>query len=351
MELVFIGNRYTQNTDTFKKNHLRTWMITKNMKNLGHNVKLILIDYKTKRYETSIEEGIEKISLPLDLNLFRFRKRLNGLIKKNSILYFFNGPVIGSSYFLINKKRFKASIYDIIDNYDTYYPKSLIFFKLTDLFLIKNSNLCTFINQSLYDKYWTKKTKILLPNGVELEFFKPLNKKECRKELNLSQTKFLVGYTGSIEERVLDNILKISDNLKDRKNIEIVLSGHLSKKINRSNINYLGKLDFSKVPKVINSLDLAIIPNRRDSFTIYSFPSKILEYFSCGKDVLVTPTVPIKDLKINWCYADFDMNNFSKSIEEFIEKRKSFKTKNKKISENFSWDKISKKIDCEIKRL
>jgi glycosyltransferase involved in cell wall biosynthesis len=60
-------------------------------------------------------------------------------------------------------------------------------------------------------------------------------------------------------------------------------------------VHYLGVKDLGQIVEAINSCDLGVVPNHRNSFTEINTPTRIFEYLSLGKPVIAPRTLGIED--------------------------------------------------------
>ncbi len=63
----------------------------------------------------------------------------------------------------------------------------------------------------------------------------------------------------------------------------------------QESVHYLGVKDLPQIVEAINSCDLGIIPNHRNTFTQINTPTRIFEYLSLGKPVIAPRTLGIED--------------------------------------------------------
>jgi glycosyltransferase involved in cell wall biosynthesis len=63
----------------------------------------------------------------------------------------------------------------------------------------------------------------------------------------------------------------------------------------QENVEYLGVKNRRQVVEAINSCDLGIIPNHRNTFTEINTPTRIFEYLALGKPVIAPRTQGIRD--------------------------------------------------------
>ncbi|WP_233707317.1 glycosyltransferase [Helicobacter cetorum] len=128
-----------------------------------------------------------------------------------------------------------------------------------------------------------------LPNCVDIDLFKPLDKTFCKKLLNISSTKKLVGF-GAInatndKRKGIDLLLEALKLLDKNLDIELVIFGANEPK-NPIDLgfktHFLGHLndDFSLVA-LYNLLDCVIVPSRQENLS-----NVIMESLACKTPVI-----------------------------------------------------------------
>jgi glycosyltransferase involved in cell wall biosynthesis len=136
----------------------------------------------------------------------------------------------------------------------------------------------------------------LVPNGADLSIFKPLDKKEARLKLGLSQGSLFIGYVGGLSSYGYYNILPILVAIRKirRKlgiDVKLVAAGPIYiKRIAegfRDEFKYLGVLDTKGVVTLLSACDLGIIPRIGDPIYDYAIPVKFYEYVATGLPIIV----------------------------------------------------------------
>jgi len=140
---------------------------------------------------------------------------------------------------------------------------------------------------------------IIVNNGVDTDFFKPMDKGGACKSVGLDPNYFYVGFLGGIWPwHGLDLLIESAPLvLKAMPEIKFVIAGHGPDKSKLNNlIKGMGieksflvrdEVDFDKVPAYINAFDVCIVffkPVRKNQGS----PIKLFEYLACGKPVIAT---------------------------------------------------------------
>jgi len=142
-----------------------------------------------------------------------------------------------------------------------------------------------------------RRTVHLVPNGADLEIFKPIDKVKARGILGLDQDYFLIVYIGSLTTRgyydvlpVLKAIRKVRERTKI--NTKLVVAGPIfydSEKIVeefRDVLCYMGILDVKDIITLLSACDVGIVPRIKDPIYNYSIPIKFYEYVATGLPVI-----------------------------------------------------------------
>ncbi|MGI0011581.1 MAG: glycosyltransferase, partial [Nitrosopumilaceae archaeon] len=147
------------------------------------------------------------------------------------------------------------------------------------------------------------------PLGINFLDFKPLNKdQELAKDLGIRPEDTVIVFIGTVYDFAgLDNIIIKFEVLKSKiKNIKFLIVGggpdfdrirSLVTRINlQSEIILTGFKPQKDLPKYLSLADICVNPFLVNYVTNRILPSKILEYFACGKPVLSTPLQGTKEL-------------------------------------------------------
>lgn len=210
----------------------------------------------------------------------------------------------------LNSKKIKDYSRLILNYKKNKFPKNLNIVGISKWISHEASKSLVFKNQSIQT----------IPNCIDTEKFKPLNKKFCRESLNLSKNKKII-LLGALSVKNFykgfDLFLK-SLNFLDTKNIEIVIFGEkiqlngIKKEIKVTNLGYLSGIN--SIQLAYSSADVFVSPSRQEAFG-----KTIVEAQSCGIPVVCFNNTGSKDIikhKVTGYLAkSFDEIDLAKGIE------------------------------------
>jgi uncharacterized protein len=193
--------------------------------------------------------------------------------------------------------------------------------------IIKNkSNHIIVKSQEMYDRINIPGKSSIIPNGVDFDLFKPLDKNEIQKELNWSK-KF-------------KHILFAADPLRPVKNYQ--LSENALERIKDYNIeiHHLVNVKHDEIPKLMNAADVVIL-----SSLFEGSPNVIKESMACNTPIVSTKVGDVSKLfdNVEGCFlSDFNEITFSNQIKNALK----FNSKNnsREKIEHLREENIAKKI-------
>ena len=256
--------------------------------------------------------------------------------KKNKI------PIIYNCHGLLSKKTGNYVIQKIIKLFE----RRIL--KLSRLIIVQTENEKKMIN----DEYKLSVSNVyVVHNSVDLNIFRPIKKSKMNN-------KFKILYSGYLNDiNGVDLLLKWFEKFVQNyeyKNVELNILGWgplqnivKSYSINNQNIKYFGIISHKKMVDYYNDCNVFIIPRPSLPSTESLLPLKLLEVMACGKIVLASNVIPIKNViedningflfekenyqsfqeKLNFIIDNFiDFNNIKTNARETIINHFSLKT-------------------------
>ncbi|WP_104750266.1 glycosyltransferase [Helicobacter cynogastricus] len=139
------------------------------------------------------------------------------------------------------------------------------------------------------------KTHVVIPNPIDIELYKPLDKNFCRQLLGLPTSKKLIGF-GAMEIgnpiKGYDLLLEALQKLESTQ-IELVVFGASAHMFNLPfKVHYLGTLkDNASLVALYNALDVLIVPSRQEALGYTA-----MESLSCNTPVVAFAVSGLRDL-------------------------------------------------------
>lgn len=123
-----------------------------------------------------------------------------------------------------------------------------------------------------------KKDQIgIFPNGFDKDVFYPMDKSIARRQVNLPNDKFIVGFVGSFDERKGIKRLEEAIDKINNPNIVFVAIGSGKLKVESKFCLFSGEVNHENLVKYYNSMDLFVLPTRNEGCC-----NAIIESIACG---------------------------------------------------------------------
>lgn len=185
-------------------------------------------------------------------------------------------------------------VLDLYDNYDHFTLTALPFVRHQYHQACRSAAVITTVSNTLAN--YVRETIApatpvqVIGNGVNTNVFKPLDARQCRKQLNLPIDARIIGSAGAMKaSRNINDLFEAFTLMADRDpDLYLTIAGPQDKtpaRYTHPRIINMGILDWQLVPMLINALDVAVVCNRDDTFGRYCFPLKFQEAMACGVPV------------------------------------------------------------------
>jgi len=284
--------------DLVTKPYGRFYHLPRCLAERGHEVTLLLLDYRNDAPIDMQRDGIRWISEPVGL-----RKPVQYLGKVQKLLEMDRPDwVIGLSdtYFGIlaqhyGKKYAVRSCIDAYDNYESYIPWLIPLHKLWQRALSR-ADLVTAAGPDLAEFMSRQRKKfpaVVVPMAADPIGFMPMDRAECRSQLGLPVGGHLIGYCGSLHKsRGVEVLFKAFEQLRQtHPDVGLVLSGRQWGNVPvPESACSLGYIEDEKMPLLLNCMDTLAVINRDSNFGRYSHPVKLYEAMTCQIPAVVTET-------------------------------------------------------------
>jgi len=145
----------------------------------------------------------------------------------------------------------------------------------------------------------------VIPNGVNLNKFRIIEKEKARKELGLPEDKQIILFAGYLRPRkglqyLIEAIPKL---VKDHDPLFLILGegvmrGELEKKISEyglgDNVRLMGLIPHEKMPLYVNAMDILVLPTQKEGR-----PNIVIEAMAVKKPVVASAVSGIPELMID----------------------------------------------------
>jgi len=143
----------------------------------------------------------------------------------------------------------------------------------------------------------------VVPNAVDTQLFKPMDRQACRGALGLDG--FVVGYVGRlVEEKGILDLIDAVGKCVSAVNLLIVGDGPLATEVNRraalpqmqGRLRLLPAKPLAELPRIFNALDVLALPSRTTRRWKEQFGRVIIEAHACGLPVIGSDSGAIPDV-------------------------------------------------------
>lgn len=263
--------------------------------------------------------------------LFHNYDNVKGIHKEAENFWLVNDGINGNSVFDVPKKiyylyypidhewyvrrdRESLVIYDYFDDIDIsprYNEKT----EAKHQFLLKRSDLILTSSSKLYDHVpqMHRHKTLLVTNGVDVHHF------EREYSYERDKKRFTLGFYGALEYWIdLELIEKIAaSDLYDIVLIGPVLDQRFRRLERFTHVRMLGHRAYEELPKLVEEIDLFMLPFRVNDLTESVSPVKLYEHFATGKPVVSTA---LPECMRYDTVVIMNHENWKDAIEEAIEK-------------------------------
>ena len=208
----------------------------------------------------------------------------------------------------------------------------------------------------------------VIPNGVNISKFRPMNMAESRKKHGLDYDNLVI-FMGTLAHwQGISFLIEAVELLKNEDfTVLIVGSGPIeqelrdivNKKQLESKIKFTGPVDYSDIPGYINCGDICVAPftiNR--NMKIGLSPLKVYEYGACGKPVVASRIKNLEFIELEKIGRLVEPENpkaLAESIKNMLANKKEAETMGlnarKLMETKYNWDCIAQRIQIQIDKI
>lgn len=303
------------------------------------------INYNFIKVKGAYKDSSIKFLFALFIKSFFLKYQKNCIIVTNRsdnmlpfILFHINSPKVcilhgvDAKKIKMRKGKIIGMIYDLIEHISLKYTQVIIA-----------------VDTRTYDFYinrypWLKSKMKIIPIGINLKQFKPLDKNECRSKYSFSEEDNIIMYVGRLEkEKNIEFIVSSLKYLSHSYKFVIVGDGahknSLIKLASSLKINYFftGIIQQDKMPEILNCADVLVI-----SSFFESGPLVAQESIACGVPVVSVDVGRVKEFVVDdniGLICNRNLNEFAGAIDKMLDKKdKNFIAYRRTIVEKFSFE-------------
>jgi len=197
---------------------------------------------------------------------------------------------------------------------------------------LKKSDLITTVSPSLVERLKGLGFEAnLITNGVNTDYFKPMDMGEGKRRLGLDEDVFVIGFAGSVERwYALDEVIKrFSEMSKSEDHLRLLIVGgslftdydaklrELTERLGIADkVIFTGLVRYKELPKYVSAMDLCLIPLSPSDWINIALPNKFFEYSACGKPILSSPIPDMMKIGGEHLFIYHDWGEFVEKIQE-----------------------------------
>lgn len=143
---------------------------------------------------------------------------------------------------------------------------------------------------------------LILPNGVDIDLFKPMDKKDAMQNIPWTDQK--------------KNILFLADSKRREKNVDLAIQAVKLLKDTSCKIQIISNVPSTEVPFYLNAADVIILSSIWEGS-----PNIIKEAMACNRPIVSTPAGDVEEIinGVSGCYiSSYEPKDFAKKISEAL---------------------------------
>ncbi len=217
-------------------------------------------------------------------------------------------------------------------------------------------------------------SKIIVVTNTEKKSFASHYDSKTSEVFSDFKNHFIVTYIGGIgPHRGLQTAIRgVREIKKEIPNILLVMVGpthpdvleHLKHLVKieeiENDVVFLGRQDFSVIPKMMQSSQVNIIPHEKNAHTDHTIPHKLYQILMSGQPLLVSDVKPLKrvvnNLEIGWIFEAGNPVDFAKKVRSIHQEtdtavRKASQGKKACLEGNLNWEHTAKTLISFYKKI
>ena len=244
-----------------------------------------------------------------------------------------------------------------------------IIYKMSDQVVVPSALIRDYVCKN----YGLKESSVLVvSNGANPEFSRPMDKIECRDQLGLDPKGNYLVFVGSLKQwHGIDRLMPLMPVLvKEIPNLYLLIVGDGEKRedlqqwIDKNemshNIILAGRVPFEKVPIYINAGDICLAPYFEERLNETGIsPLKIFEYMACGRPIITNPVGGLDALfrqhEIGVTIPSMNPQDWESPIKDLLADPERMQALGENgcraVHTHYSWEVICRNIESILERL
>ena len=137
----------------------------------------------------------------------------------------------------------------------------------------------------------------LVPNGVDLEVFRPRDQSAAIRQQYGLQDRFVVSYIGTHGmAHALDKVLLAADRLRNEQIVFLFVGEgaekekliRIKEEMRLEHVRFIGRQPRERIPFFVAASDACLVSLSSSDFFAYALPSKLLEPMACSRPVILS---------------------------------------------------------------
>jgi glycosyltransferase involved in cell wall biosynthesis len=301
--VLVLSKRQYMGRDLIDERYGRFWELPKALAALGHAVRGLSLSYRPRPDRLVRADGVDwdcvsaHRALPLaSLPYWRAVDRARAQFRPDVVWACSDVP--HAALGVLAARRLGARlVIDLYDNFESYPLSRIPGINVLLGNAVRASDGVSVVSDPLREhvlqRYRPRGPVVTIENAVPPALFQPHDRITSRAELGLPPDGLIIGTAGAISagrgiQYLIDAFRRF---VRERPNAMLVLAGPSDGTIripsDDARIRYLGSLAPAQVPRLLSSLDLAVVCNRDSAFGRFCFPQKFYEALACRVPVAV----------------------------------------------------------------
>lgn len=344
MRVVVLTKRQYTNRDVIDDRFGRLWEIPLGLAREGHSVTCVCLSYRKKNtgletYEDAHGNTIRWISINLGMfaifGILKYLYVASKIIREESpdVIWSCSDTIYNIAGYFFSRLHGCRSVTDLYDNFESFVSYRVPGLGALFRKAVRDSDGVSCVGECLrrhiVTNYGREKLTSVITNAVDTNVFRPMDKADSRDKLGLPQDVVLVGSAGAMHShRGADMMFRANaGHSGEIEGVHFAIAGSRPAGTpipEADNIHDFGLMPFDQVPTLLNSLDVAVVYNRKSRFGDFCFPQKLYEILACGIPIIAADVGEMSLLLKSYphlLYEDGNVESFLAAAEHQLTHR------------------------------